>query len=214
MRIAVIDTGAGNLASVLRAFRRAAGEAGLAAAIDVTTRPEDVTAADRVVLPGQGAFAATRHGLDALPGMEEALREAVERRGRPFLGICVGMQLMAERGVEHGVWDGLGWIRGEVVAIDPADPSLKIPHMGWNDLHVERPDHPVLAGLHDGDHAYFVHSYRFACADRSTELASVDYGGPVAAVIGRDNLVGTQFHPEKSQASGLRLIANFLRWRP
>ena len=152
--------------------------------------------------------------IRSVPGLVEAMEEAVLTRGTPFLGICVGMQLMAERGVEHGVWDGLGWIRGEVVAIDPADPSLKIPHMGWNDLHVERPDHPVLAGLHDGDHAYFVHSYRFACADRSTELASVDYGGPVAAVIGRDNLVGTQFHPEKSQASGLRLIANFLRWRP
>ncbi|QQP89553.1 imidazole glycerol phosphate synthase subunit HisH [Skermanella sp. TT6] len=214
MTVAIVDYGSGNLRSAAKAFERAAQEAGVGAAIAVTDDAEAVRRADRIVLPGVGAFADCMAGIRSVPGLVEAMEEAVLTRGTPFLGICVGMQLMAERGVEHGVWDGLGWIRGEVVAIDPADPSLKIPHMGWNDLHVERPDHPVLAGLHDGDHAYFVHSYRFACADRSTELASVDYGGPVAAVIGRDNLVGTQFHPEKSQASGLRLIANFLRWRP
>lgn len=214
MTVAIVDYGSGNLRSAAKAFERAAQEAGVGAAIAVTDDAEAVRRADRIVLPGVGAFADCMAGIRAVPGLVEAMEEAVLTRGTPFLGICVGMQLMAERGVEHGVWDGLGWIRGEVVSIDPADPTLKIPHMGWNDLHVERPDHPVLAGLHDGDHAYFVHSYRFACADRATELATVDYGGPVAAVIGRDNLVGTQFHPEKSQASGLRLIANFLRWRP
>ncbi|UEM21041.1 imidazole glycerol phosphate synthase subunit HisH [Skermanella mucosa] len=214
MTVAIVDYGSGNLRSAAKAFERAAQEAGVGAAIAVTDDAEAVRRADRIVLPGVGAFADCMAGIRSVPGLVEAMEEAVLTRGTPFLGICVGMQLMAERGVEHGVWDGLGWIRGEVVALSPADPSLKIPHMGWNDLHVGRPDHPVLAGLHDGDHAYFVHSYRFACADPATELASVDYGGPVAAVIGRDNLVGTQFHPEKSQAAGLRLIANFLRWRP
>ena len=152
-------------------------------------------------------------GIGAVPGLIEALDEAVLKHGTPFLGICVGMQLMAERGLEFGVQQGLGWIKGEVVPLEPADTSLKIPHMGWNDLQIERPDHPVLAGIPQGEHAYFVHSYHFACTSRY-RLATVDYGGPVAAVIGRDNLVGTQFHPEKSQMAGLRLIANFLRWRP
>ncbi|MHB0706752.1 imidazole glycerol phosphate synthase subunit HisH [Roseomonas mucosa] len=217
MRIAVIDTGAGNLASVLRAFRRAAGEAGLAAAIDVTTRPEDVTAADRIVLPGQGAFAATRHGLDALPGMEEALRESVERRGRPFLGICVGMQLMAERGLEHGSHPGLGWIRGEIAPMDPVGPDaspLPLPQMGWNGLDLAAPSHPLLAGVAPGEHAYFVHSYALRGGAAGELLASAGYGGPVCAMVGRDNLAGTQFHVEKSGGLGLRMLGNFLRWSP
>ena len=217
MKLAVIDTGAGNLASVLRAFRRAAGEAGLAATIDVTTRPEDVAAADRVVLPGQGAFAATRQGLDALPGMEEALREAVERRGRPFLGICVGMQLMAERGLEHGRHPGLGWIRGEIAPMDPAGPDaapLPLPQMGWNGLDLAAPAHPLLAGVAPGEHAYFVHSYALSGGMAGELLASADYGGPVCAMVGRDNLAGTQFHVEKSGSLGLRMLGNFLRWSP
>ncbi|HYD67253.1 imidazole glycerol phosphate synthase subunit HisH, partial [Azospirillum sp.] len=152
-------------------------------------------------------------GLDAVPGMRDALEEAVIKGGKPFFGICVGMQLMAERGLEHGVHQGLGWIKGEVVPLEPADPTLKIPHMGWNELEVVR-EHPVLKGLPAGAHAYFVHSYRIQCADPANELARVEYGGPVTAVIGRDNLVGTQFHPEKSQAAGLALIANFLTWQP
>ncbi len=165
------------------------------------------------MLPGVGAFADCRRGLAAVPGVEEALDEAVVRRGRPILGICVGMQLMAERGREFEAVDGLGWIPGEVVAITPADPACKIPHMGWNEL-APCARHPVLDGIVPGEHAYFVHSYRFACAERSDVLATVDYAGEIAAVVGRDNLVGTQFHPEKSQATGLRLITNFLRWRP
>jgi glutamine amidotransferase len=214
MSVAIVDYGSGNLRSAAKAFERAAVEAGVSVAITVTDDAEAVRAADRIVLPGVGAFADCMAGIRAVPGLVEAMEEAVLRRGVPFIGICVGMQLMAERGLEYGVQQGLGWIKGEVVPLEPADTALKIPHMGWNDLRIERPEHPALAGLHDGDHAYFVHSYRFSCADPATELASVDYGGPVAAVIGRDNLVGTQFHPEKSQAAGLRLIANFLRWRP
>ena len=165
-----------------------------------------------MVLPGVGAFADCKRGLSEVPGMLESLEEVVHRRGRPFLGICGGMQLMAERGREYGVTEGLGWIRGEVVKLEPADPTLKIPHMGWNELNIRRP-HPVLAGLPEGAHAYFVHSYQFKPADSDTLIASADYGGPFAAVVGRDNLVGTQFHPEKSQATGLALIANFLRWK-
>ena len=214
MTVAIVDYGSGNLRSAAKAFERAAAEAGVSAAITVTDDAEAVRRADRIVLPGVGAFADCMAGIRAVPGLIEAMEDAVLKHGTPFMGICVGMQLMAERGLEYGVQQGLGWIAGEVVPLDPADTSLKIPHMGWNDLRIERPDHPVLAGIPQGEHAYFVHSYRFACTDPTTELAAVDYGGPVAAVIGRDNLVGTQFHPEKSQAAGLRLIANFLRWRP
>jgi imidazole glycerol-phosphate synthase subunit HisH len=216
MSTIIIDYGSGNLRSAAKAFERAAAESGAApaASIAVTDDPERVRRADRIVLPGVGAFADCRRGLAAVAGLEAALVEAVRGRGVPFLGICVGMQLMAERGREFVTTEGLGWIPGEVVRLAPGDPRLKIPHMGWNELELSRPDHPVLAGLEQGAHAYFVHSYRFRCADPATELARVAYGGPVTAVIGRDNLVGTQFHPEKSQAAGLALIANFLRWRP
>ena len=213
MATVLIDYGSGNLRSAAKALERAAREAGIDTDVVVTSDAKAVRDADRVVLPGVGAFADCRRGLAAVPGVEEALDEAVVRRGRPFLGICVGMQLMAERGREFETVDGLGWIPGEVVAITPADPSYKIPHMGWNEL-APLDDHPVLDGIAPGEHAYFVHSYRFASSERSDVLATADYAGEIAAVIGRDNLVGTQFHPEKSQATGLRLITNFLRWRP
>jgi len=181
--------------------------------IVVTSDAPTVAAADAVVLPGVGAFADCYEGLAAVPGMLKALDHAVIHRAVPFFGICVGMQLMADRGREFQDHDGLGWIPGEVVALDPEDSSLKIPHMGWNDLRIET-DHPVLAGLPTGAHAYFVHSYHLRCTDPAHRLATVDYGGPVTAVVGRDNLIGTQFHPEKSQRIGLALIARFLAWRP
>jgi glutamine amidotransferase len=212
--VAIVDYGSGNLRSAAKAFERAVSEGGLDAEVRVTADPADVRRADHIVLPGVGAFADCRRGLDAVPGMVEALGQAVLDRGRPFLGICVGMQLLADVGREHGDHAGLGWIRGEVARIAPADPALKIPHMGWNELVLARPDHPLLAGIGDGAHAYFVHSYAFVCAEEADVLARVDYGGPITAIIGRDNIAGTQFHPEKSQAVGLRLIANFLGWRP
>ncbi|MFD1624697.1 imidazole glycerol phosphate synthase subunit HisH [Azospirillum griseum] len=210
--VALIDYGSGNLRSAAKAIERAAGEAEASYNILVTSDADAVRRADRVVLPGVGAFADCKRGLSEVPGMLEALDEVVHRRARPFLGICVGMQLMAERGREFGVTEGLGWIKGEVVKLQPADPSLKIPHMGWNELVIHRP-HPLLAGLPEGAHAYFVHSYQFTLDDPDTLIASVDYGGPFPVVIGRDNMVGTQFHPEKSQATGLALIGNFLRWK-
>ncbi|PGH54903.1 imidazole glycerol phosphate synthase subunit HisH [Azospirillum melinis] len=210
--VALIDYGSGNLRSAAKAIERAAGEADASYTVLVTSDADAVRRADRVVLPGVGAFADCKRGLSEVPGMLEALEEVVHRRGRPFLGICVGMQLMAERGREYGVTEGLGWIPGEVAKLEPSDPALKIPHMGWNELNIRHP-HPVLAGLPEGSHAYFVHSYQFKLADPDTLIASADYGGPFAAVVGRDNLVGTQFHPEKSQATGLALIANFLRWK-
>ena len=212
--IAIIDYGSGNLRSAAKAFERAARESGLQAEIKITADADEVRRADRIVLPGQGAFGDCMKGLSAVSGMREALDETVLRRGRPFFGICVGMQLMADRGVEHGVHPGLGWIPGEVVPLRPSDPSLKIPQMGWNDLVLTAPRHPVLAGIADGRHAYFVHSYRFACADPAHELARADYGGPVTAIVGRDNMVGTQFHPEKSQDTGLALVSAFLAWKP
>jgi len=217
MITAIIDYGSGNLRSAAKAFERAAAESGVADNIIVTSRPDEVALADRVVLPGVGAFADCRRGLAAVPGLEDALVEAVIGRGRPFLGICVGMQLMAERGREFETVEGLGWIPGEVVAIEPVnspgDPPLKIPHMGWNQLEPRRA-HPVLAGIAKGDHAYFVHSFEMRCENADHVLAATNYGGALAAVVGRDNLLGTQFHPEKSQATGLRLITNFLGWRP
>ena len=216
MNVAIIDYGSGNLHSAAKAFERAARESGRADAIAVTNDPEAVRAADRVVLPGVGAFADCRRGLDALPGMVEALTETVRRQGRPFLGICVGMQLLAERGREYEVTDGLGWIAGEVRRIEPRDPGLKIPHMGWNTLDKRKP-HPLFAGIPLGPrglHAYFVHSYHLAVADRSDLVADADYGGPVTAFVARENYAGTQFHPEKSQKLGLALIANFLDWKP
>jgi glutamine amidotransferase len=214
--IAIIDYGSGNLHSAAKAFQRAVRDAGLDETIAVTSDPEAVRRADRIVLPGVGAFADCRRGLHAVPGMTEALTETVRGKGRPFFGICVGMQLMATRGLEYETSPGLDWIAGDVTAIRPDDPALKIPHMGWNTLHPQR-DHPVLDGIAtgpDGLHAYFVHSYALEPADMNDLVAVSSYGGPVTAVVARENLVGTQFHPEKSQSLGLRLIANFLRWRP
>jgi imidazole glycerol-phosphate synthase subunit HisH len=213
MTVAVIDYGSGNLRSAAKACERAAADISLSEKVIVTSRPEDVLAADRIVLPGQGAFADCRRGVAAVPGLEDALIEAVIARGRPFLGICVGMQLMAERGLEFEIVEGFGWIKGDVVPIEPDDPSLKIPHMGWNEL-TRRSDHPVLGGLPAGTHVYFVHSFELYPSDPANVLAETDYGGPIVAAVGRDNLIGTQFHPDKSQAAGLRFIANFLRWRP
>jgi len=213
MLTAVIDYGSGNLRSAEKAFARAAGELPGDERVIVTSDPDMAARADRIVLPGQGAFAECRRGLAAVPGLEEAINEAVIARGRPFFGICVGMQLMADRGREFEVVDGLGWIGGEVVAIEPANPSFKIPHMGWNDLIAER-SHPVFDGVSGGAHTYFVHSFHFAVADRTDLIATADYAQALTAAVARDNMVGTQFHPEKSQAAGLRLIGNFLRWRP
>jgi|SRR5665213_3428231 len=213
MIVAIVDYGSGNLRSAAKALERAAREAGLDADIAVTGDAETVRAATRIVLPGVGAFADCKRGLAALPGMIETLEEQVIRGGKPFLGICVGMQLMATRGLEFETIDGLDWIAGDVAPMIPSDPALKIPHMGWNQLRLGAP-HPVLAGIAPGAHAYFVHSYNFAVAAPDHILATADYGGPVTAAIGRDNLVGTQFHPEKSQETGLRLLTNFLNWRP
>jgi glutamine amidotransferase len=213
MIVAIVDYGSGNLRSAAKAFERAAVENSISAEIRVTSAPETIAGADRLVLPGVGAFADCRRGLAAVSGLEQALNEAVRSRARPFLGICVGMQLMAERGREFETLDGLGWIDGEVVAIEPADSAMKIPHMGWNEIE-SRSSHPLLAGLGAGAHAYFVHSYHFRLANAHDLLAVTDYGGPLAAVVGRDNLAGTQFHPEKSQQAGLRLIGNFLQWSP
>ncbi len=213
MTTVVIDYGSGNLRSAAKAFERAARESGADGRVLVTNHADSLRDASRVVLPGVGAFADCRRGLAAVPGMEEALRHVVIKEGRPFLGICVGMQLLAERGREFETVDGLGWIKGEVGPLAPSDPALKIPHMGWNELRIRRP-HPVFEGIATGAHAYFVHSYGFAPTNPADSIADVDYGGPVTAAIGRDNIVGVQFHPEKSQATGLRLIANFLRWKP
>jgi glutamine amidotransferase len=214
--VAIVDYGSGNLHSAAKAFERAAHEAGLDQPIVVTRDPQAVASADRVVLPGVGAFADCRRGLDAVDGMVGALEEAVRRRGRPFFGICVGMQLLAERGREYEVTEGLGWIAGEVDRIKPSDASLKIPHMGWNTLNVSR-QHKLLEGLAlgpQGLHAYFVHSFQLKPSQRADLVADADYGGAVTAVVARDNIVGTQFHPEKSQKLGLALIANFLKWKP
>jgi imidazole glycerol-phosphate synthase subunit HisH len=216
VNVAIIDYGSGNLHSAAKAFERAARESGASQRIAVTSDPAAVRKADRVVLPGVGAFADCRRGLDGVAGMIEALHEAVCRNGRPFLGICVGMQLMAERGREYAVTDGMGWLRGEVCRISPKNHALKIPHMGWNTLHAHRP-HPLLDGIPlgpEGLHAYFVHSYQLQVEDPADLVADCDYGGPVTALVGRDNYAGTQFHPEKSQKLGLALIANFLRWKP
>jgi glutamine amidotransferase len=216
MTIAIIDYGSGNLHSARKAFERAAREAGMTREIKVTARPEDVLAAEHIVLPGVGAFADCRRGLDRVVGMVAALEEAVRKRGQPFLGICVGAQLLATRGLEHEVVAGLDWIPGDVAPIKPRDPGLKIPHMGWNTLDVER-DHPLLSGIGTGPgglHAYFVHSYQFYPDHAGDIVATADYGGRVTAIVARDNIAGTQFHPEKSQTLGLALIANFLKWRP
>ena len=213
MLTAIVDYGSGNLRSAAKAFERAAGELGNGERVIVTSDPDRVAQADRIVLPGQGAFAECRRGLAGVPGLEDAVIDVVTGRGVPFFGICVGMQLMADRGREFEIVEGLGWVGGEVVAIEPADPSYKIPHMGWNELVLER-SHPVFDGICDGAHTYFVHSFHFAVADPTDLIATADYAQPLTAAVGRDNMVGTQFHPEKSQAAGLRLVGNFLRWRP
>jgi imidazole glycerol-phosphate synthase subunit HisH len=213
MLTAIIDYGSGNLRSAAKAFEHAAGERGDSETVIVTSDPDAVAGADRIVVPGQGAFADCRRGLAAVPGLEDAVSAAVIGRGRPFFGICIGMQLMATRGREFKTVDGLGWIDGEVVAIEPADPSFKIPHMGWNELSIERA-HPVFDGIAPGTHTYFVHSFHLAVGNRADLVATADYAQALTAAVARDNMVGTQFHPEKSQEAGLRLIANFLKWRP
>lgn len=216
MRVAIIDYGSGNLRSATKAFERAAREAGIDAVIDLTDKADAVATADRIVLPGVGAYADCRTGLDAVPGMHEAIVDVVEKKGRPFLGICVGMQLMSSRGLEKTITEGFGWIEGDVVEMTPNDSNLKIPQIGWNTLDLAHP-HPLFDGIRtgpDGLHAYFVHSYHLAAEHRSEVIATTDYGGPVTAFVGRDNMAGSQFHPEKSQTLGLALISNFLRWKP
>jgi glutamine amidotransferase len=216
MTVAVIDYGSGNLHSAAKAMERAARESGTNETIEVTNDPDKVRRADRVVLPGVGAFADCKEGLDAVPGMIEAMTEAVQKQGKPFFGICVGMQLLAERGRENKVTEGLGWIKGEVDRIAPKDKALKIPHMGWNTLEAQRA-HPLFEGIDlgaGGLHAYFVHSYQLNPADKNDLLAASNYGGPITAAIARGNIAGSQFHPEKSQKLGLALLANFLRWKP
>ncbi|MBC6406456.1 MAG: imidazole glycerol phosphate synthase subunit HisH [Rhodospirillales bacterium] len=211
--VTLIDYGSGNLRSAAKALQRAAREGGHEAEIRVTDDPDAVLKAERAVLPGVGAFAACRDGLLGHPGLAEALQEHVRVQARPLLGICVGMQLMATQGREHGTNSGFGWIGGEVVALRPDDPALKIPHMGWNALG-DLVAHPVLDGIEAGDQVYFVHSYHMRTGRAERVLATADHGGPVTAIVGKENLIGTQFHPEKSQAVGLHLLSNFLGWRP
>ena len=216
MLVAIVDYQSGNLHSAAKAFERAARESGIAAEIAVTADPDTVQRADRIVLPGVGAFGDCYRALQSTPGMIAALEDAAGARGRPFFGICVGMQLLAERGLEHGAHNGLGWIGGEVSLIQPADKALKVPHMGWNTLTFLRP-HPLFEGIPGGAqgwHAYFVHSYRFQANNPADVAAVTDYGGPLTAAIARGNIAGSQFHPEKSQKLGLKLIVNFLKWRP
>ncbi|MGE0282111.1 MAG: imidazole glycerol phosphate synthase subunit HisH [Rhizobiaceae bacterium] len=216
MRVAIIDYGSGNLRSATKAFERAARESGVMAEIDLTADAERVRTADRIVLPGVGAYADCMAGLMAVPGMLEAIDEVAVKAARPFLGICVGMQLMSERGLEKTVTKGLGWIQGDVKLIEPADASLKIPQIGWNTLTLARP-HALFDGVPtgpDGLHAYFVHSYHLETRRPADIIALADYSGPVTAAVAHENRAGTQFHPEKSQALGLKLIANFLRWKP
>ncbi|MGB7288273.1 MAG: imidazole glycerol phosphate synthase subunit HisH [Salaquimonas sp.] len=216
MNIAIIDYGSGNLHSAGKAFERAVQEAGLPFKVNVTAKASEVASADRIVLPGVGAYADCRAGLNGVSGMVDALNEAVIQKARPFLGICVGTQLMADRGLEKTTTKGLGWISGDVVEITPNDLSLKIPQIGWNTLDPQQ-EHPILDGIptgKDGWHAYFVHSYHIAATKAEELIATAEYGGPVTAIVGRDNMVGTQFHPEKSQKLGLALITNFLKWKP
>ncbi|MFN3662157.1 imidazole glycerol phosphate synthase subunit HisH [Yoonia sp.] len=212
MTTALVDYDSGNLHSAQKAFERMAAEFG-AGQIIVTADPDVVARADRIVLPGDGAFPHCQAQLHARAGLAEAITDAVTRRAVPFFGICVGMQMLASEGHEYEETQGFGWIAGDIRRITPSDPALKVPHMGWNDLVIDHP-HPVLDGLATGEHAYFVHSYAMQVADPAHRLAHVDYGGDVTAIIGRDNIIGTQFHPEKSQAAGLRMIGNFLTWRP
>lgn len=212
MKVAVVDYGSGNLASASRALQLAATRAGIAAEVTVTADPATVAAADRVVLPGQGAFADCAAGLAAIPGLRDAVLGSAEA-GKPFLGICVGMQLMAERGLEHKVTEGFGWLRGDIAALEVPE-SLRLPQMGWNELEFTPGAHPLLEGLLPGDHAYFVHSYALRGAEDGDVLATTAYGAPVVAMVARGNRAGTQFHVEKSQDVGLRILGNFLRWTP
>ncbi|WP_417789820.1 imidazole glycerol phosphate synthase subunit HisH [Terasakiella pusilla] len=214
MSVVIIDYGSGNLRSAEKSFERAAREAGFGFDVKVSDKPEDVLNADRVVLPGVGAFGDCAKGLRSVDGMLDALHEVVHVKANPFMGICVGMQLLADRSIEHGSHEGLGWIAGEIVPIEPNDDSLKIPHMGWNELNFTADAHPLLNGLPADPNVYFVHSYQFKTVDPAHQLATVSYGGDVTAVVGKDNMVGTQFHPEKSQAVGLQVITNFLKWKP
>lgn len=219
MNIVIIDYGSGNLRSAAKAFERAAAESGVSLKVSVTASVSEIAAADRIVLPGVGAFADCKAGLEAVPDLIDTLVDVVIKKARPFFGICVGMQLMADKGFEHGETDGFGWISGSVTALSPTDDAgpggtgPRIPHMGWNRLSIEH-DHPVLSGLGENPYVYFVHSYHLACEIEAQKLATVHYGQSVTAAVGRDNLFGTQFHPEKSQAMGLKLIANFLQWAP
>jgi imidazole glycerol-phosphate synthase subunit HisH len=211
--LALIDYGAGNLHSAAKALERAAAECGYKGEIRVTSEARDIAKATHIVLPGVGAFSECKRGLDAVSGMVQALEQAVLHEKKPFLGICVGMQLLATQGLEHGIHKGLGWIAGEVSRLNPQDPTFKIPHMGWNELSLLQ-QHPVLKGINTGDHAYFVHSYHYGKISPQNLIATADYAGAVTAIIGRENIIGTQFHPEKSQATGLKLLANFLNWQP
>ncbi|SES43511.1 imidazole glycerol phosphate synthase subunit HisH [Rhizobium sp. NFR03] len=216
MRVAIIDYGSGNLRSATKAFERAAREAGIDAEIDLTDKVDRVATADRIVLPGVGAYADCRAGLSAVAGMSEAIIEGVEKAGKPFLGICVGMQLMASRGLEKATTQGFGWIKGDVIEMKPADSTLKIPQIGWNTLTLNRP-HTLFEGIPtgpDGLHAYFVHSYHLATENPEDLVATTTYGEPVTAFVAHENKAGAQFHPEKSQTLGLALLTNFLRWKP
>ena len=213
-RVVIVDYGSGNLRSVAKAFERAVRDSARVDEIVVTSDTAELNRADRIVLPGVGAFGDCMAGLARMPGMLGALKRNVRDAKKPFLGICVGMQLMAERSSEHGSHSGLGWLTGDVGAVRPDDQSLKIPHMGWNELELVQESHPMLAGIRSGAHVYFVHSFAFYCTDDSAILARIDYGGHLVAIVGRDNIVGTQFHPEKSQLTGLTFLRNFLAWRP
>jgi glutamine amidotransferase len=211
--VALIDYGSGNLRSAAKALIRAAGHSGSGHDVVITSDPNRIAEAERIVLPGVGAFADCMSGLSSIPGMLPALRESVLERGAPFLGICVGMQLLAEWGREYEDCRGLGWIEGEVVRISPLEPGLKIPHMGWNSLSILEP-HKLFEGMTDGTDMYFVHSYYFRAREPSSILATTDYGGSIPAVVGRDNIAGTQFHPEKSQVEGLAFLERYLNWHP
>lgn len=214
MNVVIVDYGSGNLRSAAKAIERSVADEGLSLNVQVSAKPDDVRKASHIVLPGVGAFADCRAGLLGLEGMADALHETVLVKAKPFLGVCVGMQLMGTLGLEHGKHAGLGWLNGTVRALQPSDKNLKIPHMGWNELVLNNAQHPVLSGLNNRPHVYFVHSYYFDCDSPVDVLATVNYGGSIPAVVGRDNMIGTQFHPEKSQAVGLKLISNFLKWKP
>lgn len=214
MEISVVDYGSGNLRSVAKAIERAMAEADIQGQVRVTAERRHIQNSDRIVLPGVGAFADCQAGIKAIPGLWQDLDDAVKVQAKPLLGICVGMQLLADVGREFGDTPGFGWVRGEVKPISPSDTTLKIPHMGWNNLNFSSKPHPLLEGIKEGAHAYFVHSFAFHCSDPDDQLAHVDYGGPITAAVGHGNVAGTQFHPEKSQAVGLRFLTNFLKWKP